>query len=197
MHMTAGGPPPGGEIIANTWVRYGGQYYYCRGWRPTGEPRIIPMARAPYGKDVWVLDPDGGLAVREHVPFKLTGGTVVWLVLALAALAFLPWPLGAGGSNHVFAWMVTAVVVGICLVAAGLCQTGHLYPHDDISLAQAQQAAHEAWLESERLRHHNAAVDQARAYQQGAQWQGAIWAQLASMNPNQGTFPPYGQQPPL
>lgn len=95
MPMTQGGPPPGGNIIAGTWIHADGQYYYCRGWRPTGEPRLIPMSAPPYGKHVWTLGDDGATWTRQHLPFRLKPGTIAWLLIALAALLTVPWMLGA------------------------------------------------------------------------------------------------------
>jgi hypothetical protein len=196
--MTQGGPPPGGEIIANKWLRIDGRYYYCRGWRPNGEPRIIPMTHPPHGKTVWTLEPTGAWT-SEHLPFRLKDGTKAWLCIALAALLVIPWLFS--GHPVIIGRVAAAIAVGICLLAALLVQVSHLYPHDDISLAEAQQAAAEAYEQSQHVAARRAAHQQAQAAQQAAQWQAAVWAQVAHINqaqhPGQDTYRPYGQSPPL
>ncbi|MFI9393329.1 hypothetical protein ACIG53_20860 [Streptomyces bauhiniae] len=196
--MTQGGPPPGGNIIANKWLRVGG-HYYCRGWRPTGEPRVIAMTRPPYGKTVWVADPGGGPWASERLPFRLTDGAKFWLGTAVVVAVLVP--LMLSGHDPIMWHVLMPVAVGFCLLCAYFCQIGHLYPHDDISQAEAQEAAAQAYAESEQLRAKNAALQQAKALQNAQAWQAAIWAQVAQINqaqhPGQDIYRPYGQSPPL
>jgi hypothetical protein len=195
--MAQGGPPPGGNIIAGAWLRIGQDYYYCRGWRPDGTARLIRMTEPPHGKPAWVLDPAGGPWTQEHVPRRLRAGTGVWL--ALAALAAVLIPALLSGQDPILWHAAMPVAVAVCLLAAVITQGAHLRPHDDISLREAEAAADQAYAESQQLRARNAYVQQAKAAQETAGWQAAIWGQLAAANqqPGHDGFRSLGQSPPL
>ncbi|MGW6403346.1 hypothetical protein [Streptomyces sp. NPDC055134] len=76
-----------------------------------------------------------------------------------------------------------------------------MHPHDEISLAEAQQAMYESYVESQELRAQNAAQAQAKSAQAPRQWLAAIWAQQIrmnqSLNPDGDNYGLYGQRPPL
>lgn len=197
--MTNGGLHTSGGIVANVHVKMGGRYFYCRGAAPDGTPRLARLSKPPHGKTVYAYDDTTGEWTVERLPFRLQPGAIVFLVLA--GLALLLIPLALSGQDPILAKFFTPVAVGVLLLIAFLAQTAHLMPHDAISAAEAQQAAYEAYLESQRIGAERAAHQQARAMASMQQWQAATWGQLAQINaamhPGQDTYRPYGQSPPL
>lgn len=187
------------SLLNGRWLHYDGTYYYCRGTAPDGTPRVIEMARPPYGKIVHVHDEKSGAWHDERLPFRLRSGAGVALCLAVVMLVLVP--LIFSGQDPILWKFCTPVAVGFFLLVAFLAQTSHLHPHDAISLAEAQQAAHEAYVQSQHEAAARAVQQQAQAAATMQQGQMAIWAQLAQINsamhPGQDTYRPYGQSPPL
>ncbi|RNF81149.1 hypothetical protein [Streptomyces botrytidirepellens] len=193
--MTAGG----GRIPANIWIRAGKDYYYSRGQAPDGTARLARLSRPPHGKTVYVIDPTGTLAA-EKLPFELLGSAKACLILALLALVLIPATLGRD-QDPIMAKVLIPIAVGLLFLAAYLCQTAHLYPHDAISRAEAEWAAAQAEAEAQREAAARAAENNARQAAQTNQWLAAIWAQNAAaqhhLDPNADAWRPYGQSPPL
>lgn len=187
------------ELLNGRWLRYGGTYYYCRGMDPKGKPRLIEMARPPYGKTVHVHDDATGDWHPETLPFKLLRGTKISLVLATVMLVMVP--MVFSGQDPIMWKFCTPVAVAFFLLVAALAQTGHLYPHDEISRAEAVEANRQAYEESQYEAAQRATQQQAQAAAVAHQAQLATWAQTAQINaalhPNQDTYRPYGQSPPL
>lgn len=186
-------------LLDGRWIHYDGKYCYCRGAAPDGTPRVIEMASPPYGKVVHVHDEKSGAWHDERLPFRLRGGTKAALVMAAVMAGLVP--LIFSGQDPILWKFCTPIAVGFFLLVALLAQTSHLYPHDAISLAEAQEAAHEAYVQSQYEAAARAAQQQAQAAATMQQGQMAIWAQLAQINsamhPGQDTYRPYGQSPPL
>lgn len=187
------------DLLSGRWLRHDGTYYYCRGAAPNGTPRTIAMSKPPHGKLVHVYDETTGDWTTERLPRRLQPGAVFFL--ALSGFALLLIPLVLSGQDPILATFCTPVVVSVLLLIAFLAQTAHLTPHDAISAAEAQQATHEAYVESQQIGAARAARQQATAAAAAQQGQMAIWAQLAGLNqaahPGQDTYRPYGQSPPL
>ncbi|CAL9508236.1 hypothetical protein SUDANB9_03567 [Streptomyces sp. enrichment culture] len=126
-------------------------------------------------------------------------GAKFWLGTAVVVAVLVPLMLSAHDPTM---WHVLMpVAVGFCLLCAYFCQIGRICPRDDISWADAQEAAAQAYAESEQLRAKKAALQQAKAAQNAQARQAAIWAQIAQINqaqhPGQDIYWPYGQSPPL
>ncbi|THA72474.1 hypothetical protein E6R60_26450 [Streptomyces sp. A0642] len=196
--MTHGGVPASGGVLSDVWIKIDGIYYYCRGEAPDGSPRLAPLNHPPYGKTVYGLNSKNGLTV-EKLPYRLRTATTV--ILAAAALALVLIPLALAGSDPILAWTATPVAVGALLLLAVITQTAHLRPHDAISAAEAQQAADQAYINSEYDAAERRARQQAASAHNTQQWQAAVWAQTAqinqTLNPGTDTYRPYGQSPPL
>ncbi|MEV7674988.1 hypothetical protein [Streptomyces sp. NPDC088752] len=187
------------DPLAGKWIRCGGKYYYCRGTAPNGQPRVIPMNRVPHGKTVHVYDDAKGVWNQEKVAFKLRPGTRFFLFMTLVALVTVP--LLFADQDPILWKVCTPVAVGFFLLASCVAQGAGLYPHDAISQAEADREAWESYQESQRIGAERAARQQQQDLAAMRQGQMAIWAQLAQLNasahPNQDTYRPYGQSPPL
>ncbi|MFJ4902794.1 hypothetical protein [Streptomyces sp. NPDC088727] len=187
------------DLLNGHWLRYEGTYYYCRGTTPEGQPRLIQMARPPYGKSVFVHDAAADTWSAERLPTRLRPGAAVALLLAVAMLILVP--LILSGQDPILWKFSTPVAVGFFLLAALVTQFSHLRPHDAISQAEANQEAFENYAQAQQEAAERRAYQQARASANAQQGQMAIWAQLAQINqamhPGQDTYRPYGQSPPL
>ncbi|MEU6362219.1 hypothetical protein [Streptomyces albidoflavus] len=197
--MNTGGVPTRNGIVANVWVRIGDRYFYCRGADTKGQPRLIELAKPPYGKTVHTYDGATSTWASERLPFRLQPGAATFL--AFAALSALLIPLALSGQDPILAKGATPIAVGVLLLAAYIAQTAHLTPHDEISAAEADQAATEAYWESQQHAAETAARRQAQNAAALQRWAAAQWAQQAQINaalhPGQDTYRPYGQSPPL
>ncbi|MCX4799665.1 hypothetical protein OG497_38060 [Streptomyces sp. NBC_01242] len=187
------------DLLRGRWLRYEDTYYYCRGTAPDGTPRVVEMGRPPHGKTVHVYNGTTGDWSTETLPFRLQNGAKAAFTLAAAALILVP--LVLSGQDPILWKVCTPVAVGFFLLVAVLVQTSYLYPHDTISLAEADQATREAYIESQHEAAQRTAHQQAKNAAAAQQGQMAIWAQLAQINqaahPDQDTYRPYGQSPPL
>ncbi|MFE6000373.1 hypothetical protein ACFQ6C_26490 [Streptomyces sp. NPDC056454] len=198
--MTTGGAHSGGvPAPANSWVRIGKIHYFYRGIAPDGTARLVPMTTPPHGKTVHAYDATTATWSTHRLPSKLQPLTIA--VLVLAALALVLIPLILSGQAPILTKVATPIAVGVLLLLAVLVQTAHLYPHDAISAAEAQQAIHAANVEAQHVAADRHAAQQAKNAQQAAQWAAATWAQTAQINqalhPGTDVYRPYGQSPPL
>ncbi|MGW7100327.1 hypothetical protein [Streptomyces sp. NPDC054838] len=195
--MTPGEIPTSGGTVAGIWLQIGSDYFYCRGAAPDGSPRLVPLTAPPYGKTVHVYDDAKQNFVPSRLPFRLRQGTKFFL--GLAAVAAVLVPLMLSGHPPIMANVATPVAVAIILLIATIAQTGPLTPHDEISAAEAQQAAYEAFVNSQQNAAEHAAARQAAQAHTLQQWAAATWAQQAQINAalGQDAYRPYGQSPPL
>ncbi|MFF7198241.1 hypothetical protein ACFZAM_31595 [Streptomyces sp. NPDC008079] len=183
------------DIPPNSWVRTGGTYYHYKGYAPDGTPRLAKLSRRPYGRTYTDLD----TMTVHQAPGGVHPSTALFLTATLIAAVTLPLALHGQSAPLIFAG--TAVPSGAFLLTAVICHWAPMKPQDAIEFAEGQAALDQAAWEStlhaaeRRVQH---ALD---AQEEGMRWQRATWAQQAAINaalhPDEDTYRPYGQSPPL